>query len=263
MKPAIKQILSNHKVLCCILLICTTFLCVDITGCFNNKTPDRSYFSIDYTLGTQPKQNSPKYNASIVVQNITSALAYDRQEIGYRSNPYEFQYYWYRLWASKPRKMLRELITNHLRYTQLFSHVTPTIEDRLPDYALDVDIQAIEELDASATEWYAHLALQFTLQRVSDNKVVWNYSFDTKRPVASNQPVYVVKAMSELLDEELVKAFDDMDKTLSRKMKSQKSSEPPVEPQENIEINDSSALEESEDQPRATLKNQKNSSHQQ
>ena len=198
-----------------VILILSLFCVFCTISCFNKKAPQRTYFSIDYALGTQPKYTSPKYNADIIVQNITSALAYDRQEIVYRANPYEFQYYWYRLWASKPRKMLRELITGHLRYTQMFSHVSSTIEDKMPDYMLDVEVQSIEELDVSDREWYAHMALQFTLQRVSDGKNVWTYAFDARRAVADNQPVYVVKAMSELLDTELVKAFQDLDQKLS------------------------------------------------
>ena len=190
--------------------------CVFLPACFGNKAPERTYFSIDYTLGTQPQNTAPKYDATVVVQNITSALAYDRQEIVYRANPYEFQYYWYRLWASKPRKMLGELITGHLRYTQLFQTVSTTIEDKLPDYSLDVEIVSIEELDVSNTEWYAHLSLRFNLIRMEDGTTAWTYTFDAKRPVADNRPVYVVKAMSELLDAELTKAFQDLDKKLAQ-----------------------------------------------
>ena len=255
MKSHIERKGSGYRILMCILFLCTVILSIDTLGCFNNKTPDKSYFSIDYTLGTQPKQSKPKYNATLVIQNMTSALAYDRQEIVYRNNPYEFQYYWYRLWASKPKEMLTELITGHLRYTQLFHNVTNRIEDRLPDYSLDIEIIAIEELDVSDTEWFAHLSLQFDLQRLTDNKSVWNYSFDAKKPVASNQPVYVVKAMSELLDEELVKAFEDMDRVLSGKIQSSGTDE-------SSEVSDTSAIifdenisEESEDQPKASLKN--------
>ena len=245
------------------LLIASAALAIGLGGCFNNKTPERSYFSVDYMLGTQPKHAKPKYNYSLVIQNVSSALAYDRQEIVYRNNPYEFKYYWYRLWASKPRKMMRELITAHLRYTQMFANVSTTIEDKLPDYALDVEIQSIEELDASPTEWYAHLSLQFALQRLSDNKTVWNYSFDAKRPVASNQPVYVVKAMSELLDEELVKAFEDMDKTLSKKLQASSNDEVTQPSASEPEISPDDQAAEPENQPKATLKNKKVANSQQ
>ena len=244
------------------ILILSLFCVFCTISCFNKKAPQRTYFSIDYALGTQPKYTSPKYNADIIVQNITSALAYDRQEIVYRANPYEFQYYWYRLWASKPRKMLRELITGHLRYTQMFSHVSSTIEDKMPDYMLDVEIQSIEELDVSDREWYAHMALQFTLQRVSDGKNVWTYAFDARRAVADNQPVYVVKAMSELLDAELVKAFQDMDQKLSshsissnRSAKLDNNTTESAQPDPTEQ--DSKPAEAAVDMPSATLKNKK------
>ena len=243
-------------------LLMLTLLCILCTvSCFNKKTPERSYFSIDYALSTQPRYTTPKYNADIIVQNITSALAYDRQEIVYRSNPYEFQYYWYRLWASKPRKMLRELITGHLRYTQLFSHVSQTIEDRMPDYMLDVEILSIEEMDVSDSEWYAHMALQFTLQRVSDNTNVWTYSFDARRAVADNQPVYVVKAMSELLDAELVKAFQDMDEKLSTQSVASNRHAHLAEDTSSTDAEPSNSSEtpstDKSNMPSATLKNKK------
>lgn len=189
---------------------------LSVSSCFGNKAPERTYFSIDYTLSTQPRYNTPKYDATLVINNITSTLAYDRQEIVYRTNPYEFQYYWYRLWASKPRKMLNELILGHLQYANLFKSVSTTIEDKLPDYLLDVYIVSIEELDVSNTEWYAHMSLRFTLTRSNDSaQPIWSYTFDAKRPVASNQPVYVVKAMSEMLSMELVKTFQELDRKMA------------------------------------------------
>ena len=260
-----KRYIHFHTFIRAALFIIALFCTIGATACFNKKAPQRTYFSIDYALGTQPKYTAPKYNADIIVQNISSALAYDRQEIVYRANPYEFQYYWYRLWASKPRKMLRELITSHLRYTQMFAHVSSTIEDRMPDYMLDVEVLSIEELDASDNEWYAHMALQFTLHRSSDNANIWSYSFDARRAVASNQPVYVVKAMSELLDAELVKAFQDMDQKLSKHgVASRKRNEledtestPEVISDDNDNTGSQKKAESPADAPSATLKNAK------
>ena len=243
------------KILCSLMFLCA---CFSLSGCFS-KTPQRTYFSVDYTLGTQPKSASPKYNKSVVIQNINTALAYDRQEIVYRSNPYEFQYYWYRLWASKPKKMLRELILGHLRYTNLFKSVAGKVEETIPDYQLNVEILSIEELDVSDTEWYAHLNLEFTLVRESDKSAVWNYAFDARRPVADNQPVYVVKAMSELLDAELVKAFEDLDRKLAGKISENAENQPESidESTENTEnaTNTVDFDKEPSDMPRATLKN--------
>lgn len=199
-------------------LIVSLFLLLGIsfltTACFGNKAPDRVYYSIDYPLGSQPKYDKPRHQIAIVVSSMTTVNAYDRQEIVYRTNPYEFQYYWYRLWASKPRKMLRELVAQHLRYTKIASDVTFVVEDRLPDYVLDTEIIAIEELDVSKSEWYAHLAMRMTLLSFDTGMAVWSYDFDVKHPISIQEPVYVVKAMSDLLNAELTKAFLSMDQRL-------------------------------------------------
>ena len=242
-----------------VLLAILVFLCV-ITSCFSNNAPDRTYFSIDYALGQQPSYSCAKFDRSVMIQNASSIIAYDRQEIVYRANPYEFQYYWYRLWASKPRKMLRELIASHLRYTNLFRSVSLTVEDRLPDYALEVEITSIEEMDVSEKEWYAHLGLRFTLVHLETNANVWTYEFDARRPVADNKPVYVVKAMSELLDAELVKAFRDLDETLSRKERAVPGCVARVLPAEGAEaapaeVPAQAAQDGEPDAPRATLRN--------
>ncbi len=229
-------------------------------GCFGSKTPERTYFSIDYALTEQPHYAEPKYDKSVVIHNFTTTTAYDRQELVYRSNPYEFQYYWYRLWASKPRKMLREIVSKHLRYMNIFSDVTLAIEDKVPDYEMDVEITAIEELDASKTEWYAHIAMRMTLSSFEDGSVVWSRDIDVKNPVADNQPVYVVKAMSELLDSELTKAFKELDQSIARHAVVAK-----VEPlQINEDASNSAELmdetpvvPEVTEAPRATLKNKR------
>lgn len=228
-----------------LIVLTAAAVCLCLSGCFGSKTPERSYFSLDYTLGTQPQEKTPKYPQTVVIQNIQTVLAYDRQEIVYRSNPYEFQYYWYRLWASKPKKMLRELITGHLRYTNLFASVSDTIEDRMPDYMLDVNIESIEELDVSEKEWYAHLSLRFNMVKVEDKTSVWTYEFDARRPVADNQPVFVVKALSELLNAELIKAFQDLDHKLAGNTNAQG--------QESIDFEETE--ENTDNQPRAILKN--------
>ncbi len=239
------------------------------TGCFGSKTPDRTYFSIDYALAEQAHYTEPKYDASIVIHNFTTSNAYDRQEIVYRSNPYEFQYYWYRLWASKPRKMLREIVSKHLRYTNIFSDVTLAIEDRVPEYEMDVEVTAIEELDASSKDWYAHLAMRMTVSSFEEGTVIWSRDIDVKHNVADNQPVYVVKAMSEIIDTELQSAFVDLDHTLETRQKRAKTTrdrllkaseeflDSPEADELLIDEPDTTAETVVNDAPRATLKNKR------
>lgn len=91
---------------------------------------------------------------------------------------------------------------------------------------------------------------------------MWTYAFDARRAVADNQPVYVVKAMSELLDAELVKAFQDMDQKLSshsissnRSAKLDNNTTESAQPDPTEQ--NSKPAEATVDMPSATLKNKK------
>jgi hypothetical protein len=98
---------------------------------------------------------------------------------------------------------------------------------------------------------------------MEDGTTAWTYTFDAKRPVADNRPVYVVKAMSELLDAELSKAFEDLDKKMSNLSVPSQAAQPFAQSSETFsdiseqsEQTDDLSLEDlSADTPRASLKN--------
>ena len=188
-------------------------------GCFGGGgSVERTYYSLTYEIeSTSGKRFAvPRFPFVLRVDRFDSALAYDKQEIVYRQNPYEYRYYPYRLWSAKPRKLLREMIATHLRRANVFSDVIVQMGDKLPEYSLEAEVLAVEELDAAADRWYAHLAIRFTLIRFSDNKQVWGFSFDEKRPVHERKPVFVVRELSTILETQLAKLVDGLDAFLAR-----------------------------------------------
>lgn len=190
-------------------------LALATSGCFGGASPQRTYYTMQYPLDQLWAYESPRYPFEVRVDRLEADAAYDRQEMVYRSNPHEFRYYTYRLWSAKPRKMLREVLQRHLRTTNLFRGVTLDIDDRLPDYDLIVEIIAIEELNADEETWFAHLAMRFALVRFSTGKRVWEYSFDRRKEVYNREPVYVVRALSEIAEEEFSTAFAALDAYLA------------------------------------------------
>jgi ABC-type uncharacterized transport system auxiliary subunit len=164
----------------------------------------RGYFSLEAPSAQQVRPNSETpYPLSIRVRRFRAALAYDRQEMVYRANPYELSFDWYRLWVAKPAKMLHELTVSALRDANLATEVTTSVGDRLPDFELDCEVVALEELDSAEQNWYAHLALHCSLVRFSDNAIVWEQFFDDKKQVFERQPIFVVRAMSDLFAQHL------------------------------------------------------------
>lgn len=178
-------------------------LAVVLAGCFGGSNPPRTFFSLQYPVADAAKAyQGPTWPFILRIKRVDIKLAYDKQEIVYRTSPYEFQYYWFKLWAAKPQKMIAELIADHLTRAGVVSEVTTKILERLPDYELVGEIVAIEELDADEV-WFAHLAMRLTMTRYADGQAIWTYAFDQRKRVHEREPVFVVKAMSALLEEQL------------------------------------------------------------
>ena len=233
-----------------------------LTACFGSSAPQRTYYSIQYPLDRAWSYESPHFSEMVRIKRFDSAMAYDKQEMVYRSNPHEFQYYWYRLWAAKPRKMLREVFTSHLRSSNIFSQVVLDIGDRLPDYDLEAEILAVEELNASKEEWYAHFSMRLSLSRFEDGKEMWSYTIDERRRVYNRQPVYVVRTLSEIAQDGFNEALADLDATLSESVEAPTPKGGPgviKADQDKPEEGAADAASESQDdnRPRATLKNKK------
>ena len=206
------------------LLLILLLTCAAILSCpMGGKQIRRTYYSFEYpTENAVQRYTTPRHNVQIRVRQFDVANAYDRSEIVYRSSAFELRYYAYRLWVSKPRKLLAELLSSYLRTSNIVSDVVMQIGEKLPDYTLESDVIAIEELDSTRDQWFAHLAMRFSLVRYEDKLVVWQYGFDEKKRVYQRDPTYVVKALSDIFREQMQIAVDQMDSYLGSVMDSPK-----------------------------------------
>lgn len=167
-----------------------------------SSVPENHYFTMSYVL--LPRKDVQTFPVMLHVRQLEIMPAYDQDRIVYRYSPYEFRYYNYMLWASKPQKMIANMLIRHLVHSDLFDDVSSEYGERRPDYELFGTIDALEELD-SGDEWYAHLALTLRLTRFRGEKVLWTHRVDAKKQVYNKEPVYVVKALSELMEAEMEK----------------------------------------------------------
>lgn len=173
-----------------------------LLGCACASVPESRYFTISYALLPQHQMEVGHGGLSLRLRILEIGPAYDTERLVYRYSPYEFQYYNFMLWATKPQKMLSDLIARHLRHSGLFGKVAFEFSDQPPDLELGGEILAIEELD-SQDEWHAHLALNLLLSAYRSERVLWSKSIDVKKRVYNKAPVYVVKALSELMEEQM------------------------------------------------------------
>ncbi len=198
-----------------ILPLCALICLSMASGC--GSTPPRQYFGMSYSLSDVESRETPKYPFTLRIREPDIQLAFDRSQIVYRYDPYKFKYYNYKFWVAKPQTMVAELLYRHLKHTNLFNEVSLVYQREVPDYELHGGIDAIEEYDSGDT-WYGHLAMNFRLVRFSDRKVVWAYRFDETKEVFTREPVYVVRALSELMDEQMSKMMPSMEAAMDKEM---------------------------------------------
>lgn len=184
-----------------------------LTGC--PKTPARQYYGLSYSLADVPEPDEVKYKATLMIREPDILLAYDRAQIVYRYDPFRFKYYNFKYWLAKPQQMIRELIYRHVKHVNLFNEVTLVFQRQVPDYVLEGMIDAIEEYD-SGDVWYSHLAMSLRLVRYEDREVIWTHKFDVQKEVFTKQPVYVVRAMSEQIEEQMEVIIQGIDEAMAR-----------------------------------------------
>jgi len=179
--------------------------------------PQKAYYTLSYPLAEDRVTDArpPLHPVRLRLRPFEIALPYDRPQMVYRQSPYEFQYDPYRLWAAKPQHMLRELVEDHLRASRLVQEVTRSYGEEPPPYELKGEVLALEELDAGDT-WFGHLAMRFELVRTRDQVTIWHDHFDRKRQVGRHLPALIVRAQSEMLQEEMRRITVELDRALSR-----------------------------------------------
>jgi cholesterol transport system auxiliary component len=171
-----------------------------LSGCFFGRTVETKYYTLDY-IPAPPQERLQKgpYPFSVRLREPTIAEAYRRSQIVYRQSAYQMQFYAYHLWAVDPDRMIGDLMLKHLRAARLFENASRSIESTPPDFILTTDVQAIEEYDGPQT-WYAHLAIEYQLIEEKSGTVAWKQTYDLRKAVAQQEPVFVVRELAALLE---------------------------------------------------------------
>lgn len=204
--------LLRHSVLAAAVLL--------LSGCFFGRTVETQYYMLDY-IPTPPPERLQKgpYPFSVRLRDPILAEAYKRSQIVYRQSAYQMQFYAFHLWVVDPDRMIGDLLIKHLRAARLFEVVSRTVESTPPDFQLTTDVQAIEEYDGPET-WYAHLAIEYQLIHDKTGVVVWKKLYDVRKAVEAQEPVFVVRGLTALLEnvnDDLVKDLEDVLSRTTRK----------------------------------------------
>jgi ABC-type uncharacterized transport system auxiliary subunit len=197
---------------CVAILAC--FLCAQ---CLFGTVPVKQYYVLNY-VPVQPagRLRATPYPFTVRVKTLDIEDAYSRPSIVYRQSPFELRYYFYRLWAVKPSRMITDLIYKHLSTINLVSGLVRRFDEGVkPDYELSGLIEAIEEYDSDQL-WFAHISIRFNLTRVLDGAVVYSKIFDNRKRVFNYSPDNVVRELSAVVEFIMDQAVHDLDGVFSK-----------------------------------------------
>ncbi len=181
------------------------------------SAPKKQFYVINYEPEPMKvRKNINPYPYTIRVKEFDIEEAYSRPQIVYRKSPFQLQYYFYKVWAVKPVRMITDIVHKHLASSRIVSHVVRRFDEgSRPDYELTGYIESIEEYDSEEV-WFAHLALRFKLTRISDNRTVYMRRFDRRKRVFQHDPEYVIRELSQIMDFIMTQALHDIDVVLAR-----------------------------------------------
>lgn len=186
-----------------------------VSGCFSSPSTDYRYYVLDY-VPTVSKARLAKgpWATSMLVRNFTMGEAYLRPELVYRTSAHEMLYHWQHRWAVRPEQVVSDMSRKHLTEAKVFRTIQDQYDEDQPAYELRGRVGSLEEYVTEAHR-YAHLDLRLTFVRLGDGKVLWSQIFDVRREVEGTEPVFVVRALSTLLEASMDRTIGAIDSVMA------------------------------------------------
>jgi ABC-type uncharacterized transport system auxiliary subunit len=191
------------------------FTSLALAGCFSGPPSDYRYYVLDY-VPTASKVRLAKgpWQTSLLVRNFTMGEAYLRPELVYRTSAHEMLYHWRHRWAVRPEQVVSDMSRKHLTEAKIFRAIQDQYDEDQPSYELRGRVVSLEEYVTQAHR-YAHLDLRLSFVRLSDGRVLWSQIFDVRREVEGTEPVFVVRALSTLLEASMDRTIGAIDSVMA------------------------------------------------
>lgn len=186
-------------------LICLVFAAALSSCSLFSSAPVKHYYQIYYQ--PKPAEREP-IKATVRVKAFDVDKIYKMHNLVYRSSFEEMFYYNTHFWAARPADMITDIVANHITKRQVFSDIIYTM-DKKPDYVITGRVLALDEITATKEKSYARVSIIFELKDYKTDTVLLSHSFEKRKECAAQKPVYVVRAMSEIIDAE-IETFIDM-----------------------------------------------------
>jgi ABC-type uncharacterized transport system auxiliary subunit len=170
-------------------------------ACAPSVPPSHFYrLQLPAERGMQPVACERQQRASLIVQDMQVAGAYDDARMVYRESEYQLQRYDYHEWAAPPGELVSDALRDGYDASGWFERVERGY-DASADAGLYGRVIPLEEVDLGATRWVGHLRLELELRDVKTNARLWSHEYDVTQPMEQRSPGGLAAAASRMLRE--------------------------------------------------------------
>lgn len=183
-------------------------------SCGFGNIPVRDYYTLNYSpMVNVPAFSLRPYPYAVQISRFEVRRIYNRQNIIYRFSANQVQFYEYENWAVRPDYMMRDLVFQHIEESRLFNRVSLDFLDSRPDFRIEGTVEALERFDAGDL-FFGHLAMTFKMFDVSNGQQVWQYSFDQRRQVYSDEMIQTIRGISAIFQSQMEVMITQVDSLL-------------------------------------------------
>ena len=194
--------MKKHLVRVVLVLAVSMSFC----GCAKVKYPNY------YTLNLPPAPDPPAEQGprvSIAVREFRSPGYLKQGAIVYRPTPEQIGFYNYHRWATDPRGVVTQAITDHLRASGRYALVKPYDGHSNVDYVLSGRLEQLEEVDYAGGV-QVDVAISAQLASLTTGETVWTNEVHEIGKVERRDVSAVVSQMSHTMDAAIDKLVSQM-----------------------------------------------------
>jgi len=171
-----------------------TFLATLGLASCGGSIPKTQYYTL--SVPAPPAASSdPKTTYILGVERFRAPEMLRDDRIVYYESPTQLNYYEYHRWSADPATLLTELAVQYLDRLGVFAEVRLLPIREPVDYTLRGRVLNFEEIDYGGGG-KARVALELTLVRVRDRRVVWSARQQVETPIQEKGMAGVVNALN-------------------------------------------------------------------
>jgi ABC-type uncharacterized transport system auxiliary subunit len=178
------------------------------SGCLSARSVQRNYYILHTdTVRSQPDQI---LGGHLYVSDLACERIYDKEQLVLRRSPYVVRYSREQLWATKPSRMISDIVAESFISRGTFSTVSRMLAEGRPTFSIGGNLRALE-VRVERDPWEVRIAFDLEMVRFDGGELLWSFAYEGSRPVPVGDFDGAVEQASKLLEAGLAEAVSKLE----------------------------------------------------